>query len=86
MNVKTTEQIDKVKHFILAATGREQLDKDLDIFASGLVSSLFAIELMTYIEREYSIKVTMDDLDMDNFKSLERIGQFIARKQDGNVS
>lgn len=83
MNVKMTVQTDQVKNFILSAIGKEQLDDDLDIFASGLVSSLFAIELMTYVEREYDIKVTMEDLDMNNFKSLQSIGQFIQRKQEG---
>ncbi|MEC2849591.1 acyl carrier protein [Bacillus cereus] len=51
------------------------------MFEEGLVNSLFAIQLMTFLEKEFAIKVTMDDLDMDNYKSVNSIGNFIRNKQ-----
>nr|WP_242785617.1 hypothetical protein [Bacillus cereus] len=36
---------------------------------------------MTFLEKEFAIKVTMDDLDMDNYKSVNSIGNFIRNKQ-----
>lgn len=59
----------------------EKINYDTKIFKEGLVNSLFAIQLMTFLEKEFSIKVTMDDLDMDNFKSVNSIGKFIRNKQ-----
>jgi acyl carrier protein len=58
-----------------------ELDDDLDIFESGVVNSLFAIELMTFLEKAFSIKVTMDDLDMDNFKTVNATSAFVQRKK-----
>jgi acyl carrier protein len=58
------------------------LDNDLDIFESGMVNSLFAIELMTFLEKSFDIKVTMDDLDMENFKSVNAASLFVQQKKE----
>ncbi|HCF52021.1 MAG TPA: acyl carrier protein, partial [Bacillus sp. (in: Bacteria)] len=58
-----------------------EFNDDTEIFEEGLVNSLFAIQLMTFLEKEFAIKVTMDDLDMDNYKSVNSIGNFIRNKQ-----
>lgn len=73
----------KINDYILQNVSLDSLDYDLDIFDEGLVSSLFAIELMTFLEKNFAIKVTMDDLDMDNFKSVNSITQFIEYKTAG---
>lgn len=74
----------KINDYILQNVSLDSLDYDLDIFEEGLVSSLFAIELMTFIEKTFFIKVTMEDLDMNNFKSVHSITQFITYKTAGN--
>ncbi|MEB9519346.1 acyl carrier protein, partial [Bacillus cereus] len=58
-----------------------EFNDDTEIFEEVLVNSLFAIQLMTFLEKEFAIKVTMDDLDMDNYKSVNSIGNFIRNKQ-----
>lgn len=72
-----------VAEFILMNIVEESIDYELGIFDEGLVSSLFAIELMTFLETKFYIKVTMDDLDMANFKSVNSIAQFVRSKQKG---
>lgn len=53
---------------------------DQDLFGSGLVNSLFAMQLVLHIESEYGLSISNEDLDFDNFKSLEAIAEFIERK------
>jgi acyl carrier protein len=53
---------------------------DEDLFASGLVNSLFAMQLVLFVEKEFSIKVDNEDLDLDNFRSVSAITGFIQRK------
>lgn len=74
-----------VEKYILESLNMEQneLDNDLDIFEEGLVNSLFAIELMTFLEKNFDIKVDLDDLDMSNFKSVKCIKSFVERKKVG---
>jgi len=72
---------DIIRKYILDSISLPSLDDDFDIFESGIVNSLFAIELMTFLEKAFNIKVTMDDLDMSNFKSVNSTSEFVMRKQ-----
>jgi acyl carrier protein len=74
---------EEVRHYLLENIESAELDNDEDMFESGLVNSLFAIQLMTFLENKFKIKVTMDDLDMDNFKSVNSIFSFVESKQSG---
>ncbi len=71
---------ENIRAYILQNVTLDELDNDLEIFNEGLVSSLFAIELMTFIEKHFAIKITMEDLDLDNFKSVSSITQFVEYK------
>lgn len=70
-----------IRGYILENISIAELDDEFDIFEAGIVNSLFAIELMTFLEKEFEIKVTMDDLDMENFKSVASTSQFVSRKK-----
>lgn len=74
-----------VRNFLIDSSGIESISDDEDFFESGLVNSLFAIELMTYIERVFRVKITMSDLDMNNFRTIENISAFINKKKQQNA-
>jgi methoxymalonate biosynthesis acyl carrier protein len=69
-----------VKRFILNSINITHLDDDDDLFESGIVNSLFAVQLMTFIEKTFAIEVEMDDLDIENFKSLNATAAFVLKK------
>jgi acyl carrier protein len=71
---------DTVKRFILSSINIAHLGDDDNLFESGVVNSLFAVQLMTFIEKSFAIEVGMDDLDIENFKSLNAATAFVARK------
>lgn len=56
------------------------LSDDDSIFALGYVDSPFAIQLVCFVEEEFKIKVGDDDLDIDNFSSINRIAEFVNSK------
>ena len=70
-----------IGEFIAEAAGMDEIAEDLHIFDEGIVNSLFAIELMTFLEREFSIKIRMNDLDIENFQSVNNIYSFIESKR-----
>ena len=63
---------------------KEQLDDAQNYFAAGLISSLIAVEMIMFIEQEFSIKVENEDLDLINFNSLNAIEAFVVRKKNEN--
>jgi methoxymalonate biosynthesis acyl carrier protein len=69
-----------VKRFILNSIDITHLDDDDNLFESGIVNSLFAVQLMTFIEKTFSIEVGMNDLDIENFKSLNATTAFVLKK------
>jgi methoxymalonate biosynthesis acyl carrier protein len=69
-----------VKRFILSSINFTLLKDDDNLFESGIVNSLFAVQLMTFIEKTFSIEVGMDDLDIENFKSLNATTAFVLKK------
>ena len=69
-----------IRGFITSAISLPNLDDEADLFASGIVNSLFAVQLMTFIEKTFAIEVGMDDLDMENFKSVNATAAFVMRK------
>ena len=44
-----------------------------DIFALGYVNSLFAMRLVMFVEKEFQMTVTDEDLQIDNFRSVDAI-------------
>ena len=81
MNTQDEKGIkETVKRFILNSISLPNLDDDDNLFESGIVNSLFAVQLMTFIEQTFAIEVAMDDLDMENFKSLNATTAFVLQK------
>jgi acyl carrier protein len=76
MDVKAT-----TRKFLALFFKNHDIADDEDIFASGFVNSLFVIRLVTMVEREFGVEVGDDDLDFDNFRTLDAIAGFVARKQ-----
>jgi acyl carrier protein len=70
----------EVRTFIAKAFKGRPLADEEDIFATGFVNSLFAMELVTFIEGTFGITVESDDLDFDNFRTIDRVAEFVARK------
>lgn len=74
---------ESIKSFISRSIQIEALDENENLFESGIVNSLFAIQLMTFLEKTFHIEVTMDDLDMENFRSINSTAAFVERKCNG---
>jgi acyl carrier protein len=70
----------KIRAFILSAIHLPDLSDDDNLFESGIVNSLFAVELMTFLEKTFGIEVTQDDLDVANFQSITNAAAFVLRK------
>ena len=53
---------------------------DTDLMESGLLDSLTLVELMTSLEEEFGISISFDEIELDNFRSVERIAQFVGQR------
>jgi acyl carrier protein len=56
------------------------IEDDDNIFESGFVDSSVAMQLVIFVEEEFNIQVTDEDLDLVNFSTINRLVQFVNRK------
>ncbi|MFJ5725438.1 acyl carrier protein [Streptomyces sp. NPDC093149] len=59
----------------------QDLKDDDDIFELGFVSSMFAMQLVSFVEHEFGITVENEDLELEYFRSIGALDAFVARKQ-----
>ena len=51
-----------------------------DLIDTGLVDSLTFVEFLAQLEAAFGIHVSLEDLEIDRFRSISRIASFIATK------
>jgi methoxymalonate biosynthesis acyl carrier protein len=50
-----------------------------DLFADGMINSMFALELVVHIENKFDVEVEGRDLDMANFRSVNAMANLVRR-------
>ena len=61
---------------------RDVPSPDMDLFESGLLDSLSFVDLLVSLEREFGTTIGLDDLEVDNFRSIDRIASFLGDRID----
>ncbi|RME41880.1 MAG: acyl carrier protein [Caldilineae bacterium] len=59
---------------------QHDLSDEEDIFAAGFVNSLFAMQLVLFVEDTFGLKVESEDLNLDNFRSINALANLVVRK------
>jgi len=74
----------KVNEFItghiVSSDENFRLKNDDMIFELGFLDSMFALQLVGFVEESFGIEVTDEDLDIENFSSVDRIVAFVNFK------
>jgi methoxymalonate biosynthesis acyl carrier protein len=52
---------------------------DQDLFQSGLVSSMFAMELVVHLEASYDVAIIGRELKLDNFRTVQAMTALVLR-------
>jgi methoxymalonate biosynthesis acyl carrier protein len=81
MFTEETKVKETLREFILNSINIADWNDDENLFESGIVNSLFAVQLMTFIEKTFAIEVGSEDLDVENFKSLNAMTGFVMQKR-----
>jgi methoxymalonate biosynthesis acyl carrier protein len=71
----------KLRAFLQKHFRDYRLKDDEDIFAVGYVSSMFAMQMVLFVEKEFSMTIDNEDLKLDNFRTIEALARLIGRKQ-----
>jgi len=69
----------KIREFVLKHVRDDNLEDDENMFELGYVNSLFAMQLVMFVEKEFTLQISREDLDFSNFRSIEAITALVLR-------
>jgi methoxymalonate biosynthesis acyl carrier protein len=71
---------DQIFHLLSERVQIEAPSVDTDLMESGLLDSLTLVELMTGLEEQFGIRISFDEIEIDNFRSVTNIADFVNRR------
>lgn len=71
----------EIRTFLTAHIRQPALQDDEDIFAAGYVTSLFAMQLVLFLESQFAVQLKNQDLRLDNFRTVTVMADLVERKQ-----
>lgn len=87
--VITNEINNRIRQFILTnyPLARKQPIVDGDsLFSSGIVDSLGVLDLVMFVEEEFKITVSDEDLLPENFETIAQLAAFVETKHNGKLT
>jgi D-alanine--poly(phosphoribitol) ligase subunit 2 len=52
--------------------------QDADLFETGVLDSLSFVDLLMHVEQQFDIRISADELELENFLSVQKIAAFVA--------
>lgn len=68
-----------VLDFLREKTGGADIQADTQLLKSGLVNSLFALEIVVFVEKTFGLKLGRKDISPENFASAASITALVER-------
>jgi len=70
---------DQILGFIRSRFPQVEIGEAEDIFQIGFVNSLFAMELVMFVEKTFSVTVPNEELRIDNFRTATSMAALVGR-------
>lgn len=75
----TVETIESALVQFLESKTKVSVQPEDDLFATGVVSSMFAMELVLHLEQSYRIAILGGNLDFENFRTVQAMAALVRR-------
>jgi acyl carrier protein len=70
---------EQILAFVLGRFPDVEIGETDDIFQLGFVNSLFAMELVMFIEKTFALTIPNEELVIDNFRTAKSMTELVAR-------
>jgi methoxymalonate biosynthesis acyl carrier protein len=69
----------RILEFIRSRYPQADVSADQDIFQVGFINSLFAMELVMFVEKTFDVTVPNEELRIDNFRTADAMAALVGR-------
>jgi acyl carrier protein len=77
----------ELQRVFVEALNMEVPSPDTDLIETGRLDSLALVELLFEVEQRFKVDIELGDLDIESFRSLRRLAEFIDTRQvEGGTS
>jgi Acyl carrier protein len=73
----------KIKDFFIEKRRATGLENDTDLFKGGYIDSLFAFEMVVYLEETFGVRIPDTAITEDNFRTLAAIAALVEGLRRG---
>lgn len=78
-----TQQVkENLRGFLQEYVKVSEFANDENIFEAKYVNSLFVMQLILFVEKEYAIRVETEDMELSNFCSVDALTGFVEKKRE----
>ncbi|WJV65568.1 phosphopantetheine-binding protein [Pectobacteriaceae bacterium CE70] len=70
----------QLKDFLSQHIHDVDIQDDDNIFTQGWVNSIFALQLVNFVEKNFAITVQNQELDIENFNTINHLFRYISHK------
>jgi acyl carrier protein len=86
--METSTVLERLRQVFANTFQIEPPSAEVDLVDNGILDSFQLVELLFQLEREFGLRIALEQLDLDDLRSLERIARVItaddrAAKQGG---
>lgn len=74
--------VDQLRVLFREALSIEVASPDTDLIDAGLLDSLALVELIFQIEQRFAIDLALEELEVDNFRTLARLSASITEQRN----
>jgi acyl carrier protein len=79
--IATTDLSQRIRAIFAQRLHLEIPVQNADLFEAGVLDSLALVDLINELEREFGFRLPFGELNIDEFRSLDRISKFVERSQ-----
>lgn len=78
MNTDRNVIVDRLGALFAESFHIEVPSPDTDLLESGLLDSFQFVELLAQLERQFGLRLRIDDIELDDLRTLERIARMVS--------
>jgi acyl carrier protein len=77
--IKASDVEQRIGKILLEGMSLDVPSLDTDLIGEGILDSMTFIDLLQRLEEEFGIRIQLDEMDLDHFRSIPQMAAFVAR-------